>query len=110
MNTSAPEEFDYPRHVKQHGVEAKKVSRGTRAREMRRAGVKERITIRIDQDVLERFKELTPQGQGYQSLINEALRDWLSARGVKELIREELEEMTEKVVLAIQSTRRVPSK
>ena len=110
MNTSAPEEFDYPRHVNQHGVEVKKVSRGTRAREMRRAGVKERITIRIDQDVLERFKELAPQGQGYQSLINEALRDWLSARGVKELIREELEEMTEKVVSAIQSTRRVPSK
>jgi uncharacterized protein (DUF4415 family) len=108
MHTSEPEEFDYQSSMRQSTPEARQIRRGTRERELRRAGAKERITIRIDHDVLERFKDLAPQGQGYQSLINEALREWLSARGVKELIREELEEMTEKVVSAVRATQRSP--
>ena len=34
--------------------------------------MKKRITIRVDEDVLEWFKS---QGKGYQSKMNEALRD-----------------------------------
>ena len=35
-------------------------------------------TIRLDADVLERFRAT---GNGWQSRINEALRDWLDHRG-----------------------------
>jgi uncharacterized protein (DUF4415 family) len=100
MNTTEPEQFDYQGTLRRSGPPPGQ-ERGHAARQARRAVAKERITIRIDQDVLERFKDLSPEGQGYQSLINEALREWLSARGVKELIREELEVMTEKVLSAV---------
>lgn len=36
--------------------------------------VKERITIRFDADVLEAFRAT---GKGWQSRVNEAMRDWL---------------------------------
>ncbi|WP_114364540.1 BrnA antitoxin family protein [Ciceribacter lividus] len=35
-------------------------------------------TIRLDQDVLERFRKTSP---GWQSRINAALRDWLAEKG-----------------------------
>ena len=76
------------------------MQRGTEARTRRRAA-KDRITIRIDRDVLDQFKELATEGRSYQRLINGALREWLAARGVKELIREELEGLTERVVSAV---------
>ena len=36
--------------------------------------MKKRITIRVDEDVLDWFKS---QGKGYQSKMNEALRSWM---------------------------------
>ena len=51
---------------------------------------KQKITIRLDRDLIEAFKALTPDGKGYQLLINQALRDWLTAQSVKEMIRKEL--------------------
>ena len=59
--------------------------------------VKQRITIRIDEDVLQEFRQLVPDGRGYQRLINQALREWLIARDVKELVRNELRDIIEKV-------------
>ncbi len=59
---------------------------------------KVRITIRLDADIIEHFKELVHEAGGgnYQTLINDALRDHI-ANGDKELekrlrkiIREEL--------------------
>ncbi|MBI4639437.1 MAG: BrnA antitoxin family protein, partial [Candidatus Tectomicrobia bacterium] len=29
------------------------------------------MTIRLDEEVLEQFKQMVPEGQGYQSLINQ---------------------------------------
>lgn len=55
-----------------------------------KATEKQKITIRLDRDLVEAFKALTPNGKGYQLLINQALRDWLTAQSVKEMIREEL--------------------
>jgi uncharacterized protein (DUF4415 family) len=63
------DEFDYQDHMRRSTPEAREIRRGTQARQARRARSKERITIRIDQDVLEGFKDLSPQGLGYQSLI-----------------------------------------
>lgn len=67
-------------------------TRGPKARELRRKTLlKQRVTIRLDAEVIEQFKALAPDGCGYQGLINEALRDWLSAGRVTELVRAEIE-------------------
>lgn len=55
-----------------------------------KASEKQKITIRLDCDLVKAFKSFTPEGKGYQLLINQALRDWLTAQSVKEMIREEL--------------------
>jgi uncharacterized protein (DUF4415 family) len=61
---------------------------------------KTRITIYLDDPILERFKEQSEQtGRGYQTLINAALRAHLAknqqqpltAEVVRKIIREELE-------------------
>lgn len=59
---------------------------------------KTRITIYLDDAVLDRFKQLSENsGKGYQTLINEALRTSLgmeqaplTAEVVRKIIREEL--------------------
>jgi uncharacterized protein (DUF4415 family) len=58
---------------------------------------KTRITIYLDDVVIERFKELSERtGKGYQTLINEALRSHLdvaeplTAEEVRKIVREEL--------------------
>lgn len=84
-------EPDYQAYMQQTAPNRNKKS-GFQEREARREfkTQKEKITIRIDQSVLDEFKRLVPEGKGYQNLINQALREWLAAQGVKELIREEL--------------------
>src|SRR5438067_9832368 len=60
---------------------------------------KVRITIRLDQDVVDRFlqrAEASGGGTGYQTLINAALREYLEGRAprfedtLRRIIREEL--------------------
>ncbi len=59
---------------------------------------KERITIRLDKDVLDWFRQqATAQGGGnYQTMINQVLRDYISARQspleelLRRVVREEL--------------------
>ena len=59
---------------------------------------KTRITIYIDDDVLEEFRDRgDASGQGYQTMVNQALRDYLSksrqpvdARTLRRILREEL--------------------
>lgn len=58
-----------------------------RARQV--AAPKARVTARFDSDLVERFKELAKDGS-YQALMNHALRQWLEARSVTEMVREEL--------------------
>ena len=97
MSTKKGAEFDYRRHSKASGPDAGKVRRGAQRRTKPAEPGKQRITIRIDEKILEEFRQLTPGG-GYQRLINQALRDWLAARGVKELVRTELQGMIEEAV------------
>jgi uncharacterized protein (DUF4415 family) len=60
---------------------------------------KTRITIYIDTDVLEKFRERAEKaGYGYQTMINEALRQYLAKerkpldeRALRRVLREELE-------------------
>ncbi|MCL4849055.1 MAG: BrnA antitoxin family protein [Acidobacteria bacterium] len=59
---------------------------------------KTRITIHLDDDVLEAFRaRADAEGRGYQTMINEALRDHLgrraghvSAETIRRIVREEL--------------------
>lgn len=60
---------------------------------------KVRITIRLDQDVVDRFfqmAEASGGGTGYQTLINAALREYLDGKAprfedaLRRIIREEL--------------------
>jgi uncharacterized protein (DUF4415 family) len=98
MSTKKSAEFDYRRHAKVSGPDTAKVRRGTQRRAKPIEPSKRRITIRIDQEILEEFRQLTPGGRGYQRLINHALREWLTARGIKELVRTELQGMVAEAV------------
>ena len=53
------------------------------------AAAKVRVTARFDADVVEEFKSLAGEGS-YQALMNHALRQWLEARSVTQMVREEL--------------------
>ena len=62
---------------------------------------KTRITIYLDDDIIEAFREKgDTSGQGYQTLINHALREYLGktpkpldARTLRKILREELEKV-----------------
>jgi uncharacterized protein (DUF4415 family) len=52
---------------------------------------KTRITIFIDTDILERFRdEAEREGQGYQTAINQALRNYMKQdkRPIQDIVRE----------------------
>jgi uncharacterized protein (DUF4415 family) len=61
---------------------------------------KTRITICLDDDVIEAYRKMGDQrGRGYQTLINEALRETLGtsqrpvdAKTLRRILREELKE------------------
>ncbi len=98
---STTETFDYQMYMKEQAPDASKVQHGPQARQSRRQMAKHRITIRIDADVLEEFKHLVPEGRGYQGLMNQALREWLAAQNINELVRKELKVMTAEVVESV---------
>ena len=60
---------------------------------------KTRITIYLDDDVIDEFRERADEaGSGYQTMINEALRDYLSKApkpidedSLRKILREELQ-------------------
>jgi uncharacterized protein (DUF4415 family) len=58
---------------------------------------KERITIRLDAEVLAWFREQVKGGGNYQTLINETLREAIAARDgslakiIRTVVREELD-------------------
>ena len=73
-------------------------SKGTRGAVVEPAPAKERITIRLDADVIAHFKRLVHEAGGgnYQTLINDALREYIQTRDhaledtLRKVIREEL--------------------
>ena len=60
---------------------------------------KERITIRIDRDVLEWFRSLSPNARGYQSRINQALREYMQngIKSMEEVMRKVMREELQKI-------------
>ena len=45
--------------------------------------VKQQLTLRIDADIVAWFKRQTKKGQGYQTRINRALREYVEQRAKK---------------------------
>jgi uncharacterized protein (DUF4415 family) len=43
--------------------------------------IKQQLTLRLDADVIEWFKSHASDGEGYQTSINSALREYVSQRG-----------------------------
>ena len=105
MNTKQPDELDKIREeILAREPNPQRISRGPAARERRRReAAKTRITIRIDEDIITSFKAMT-KGQGYQSLINNALREWLLANDIKEIVRNEMQELVKETVVATLSS------
>ena len=59
---------------------------------IREAG-KRRITIMLDTDILTAFRERAAgTGRGYQTLINQALRDYLTNAEIEETLRRVMRE------------------
>lgn len=73
-------------------------SKGKRGPVVKQPG-KTRITIYLDNDIIETFRERSDAaGYGYQTMINDALREYLNKKerpvteaSIRQLIREELE-------------------
>ena len=73
-------------------------SKGKRGTVVEPAPTKERITIRLDADVIAHFKRLVHEAGGgnYQTLINDALREHIRSQAqpleetLRKVIREEL--------------------
>jgi uncharacterized protein (DUF4415 family) len=42
--------------------------------------IKQQITLRLDADLIDWFKNHHPQGEGYQTSINRALREYVAQR------------------------------
>lgn len=43
--------------------------------------LKQQLTLRVDADVIAWFKEHAPNGEGYQTNINRALREYVESHG-----------------------------
>lgn len=108
MNTKNNSEFDYEASLKENPPNPAKLRRGIEALHEKREAAKTKITIRLDEEVIQQFKDMAPEGRGYQSLINQALREWLAAQDVKELVREELTDLVDKAVSSIESAAQLP--
>ncbi len=73
-------------------------SKGKRGQVVKQKG-KTRITIYLDNDIIEKFRKHSDAvGYGYQTMINEALREHLNKKeepltevAIRQVIREELE-------------------
>lgn len=90
MNTSEDKEFDYYSYTQTNPPDASKIQDGTGARVNRFETKTLRNRIRIDRDILAEFDALASHSREREQLINKALREWISARSVKDLIEREL--------------------
>jgi uncharacterized protein (DUF4415 family) len=83
--------FDYQAYVTKTPPDPATIRRGTADRRRRFDAAMMKLTVRIDEDVLNEFIHLTTEGQSCERLINQALREWLSAKDLKELVRTEIQ-------------------
>lgn len=103
MNTMTDENFDYPAYTRETPPDPAAIRRGTDARQQRFDAAMMRLAVRVDEDVLQQFQQLAAEGQTAERLINQALREWLSAQNVKELVRAEIQRAVQQSLAAAQT-------
>lgn len=99
MSTIKEEDFDYQTYTREHPPDPSKIHRGTRDRRQRFER-KMKSMVHIDADILEQFEALSSEEHQCEELINRALHDWLYAKTMKELVRDELREVIQQVILS----------
>jgi uncharacterized protein (DUF4415 family) len=87
MNIIEDDNFDYRAYTRETSPDPAKILRGTAERWRRFDAAMTRLSVRLDEEVFEQFRQLTAEGQSVERLINHALREWLFAQGMKELVR-----------------------
>ncbi len=102
MNTSKDDNFDYQAYMRANPPDVSKIHRGLEARQQRFEAALLKFAVRIDEDVLAQFQQLFPDGKEYERAINQALREWLAVKGVKELVRTEFQQMLQRALASVQ--------
>jgi len=103
MNTMEDDNFDYPAYTRETPPDPAKILRGTAERQRRFDEAMMRLAIRIDEDVLQQFHRMAAEGQSVERLINQALREWLSAQGMRELVRVEIQRAVQQSLSSAQT-------
>jgi hypothetical protein len=84
--------FDYQANMREVPPDPSKIHRGPAERERRRAEAALRYQhVRIERENFEQFQQIAANGQNAEQLINQALREWLAAQGIKEMVRAEIQ-------------------
>ncbi|MEW6212211.1 MAG: hypothetical protein AB1631_28035 [Acidobacteriota bacterium] len=91
MSTMEDDAFDYQAYTRETPPDRSKIRRGRADRQRRFDEAMMRLAVRIDEDTLEQFHRLASDEHGCEQLINQALREWLAAKSMKELVREEIQ-------------------
>lgn len=58
---------------------------------------KKQLTMRLDADIVERFKELSGPDGSYQTLMNRALHEWLEAQSIGGLLESKMRRLDEAI-------------
>ena len=103
MNTIKDEEFDYQAFTRDNAPDPAKIQRGYEARKQRLEAAHSKHAVQIDDDILNRFQQITSDGQSFERAINQALREWLSTKDMKELIRGEFRQMVQQTLSSMQA-------
>lgn len=102
MNMNKDDNFDYQAYTKMNPPDVSKIQRGPEARQQRLETALMKFAVRIDEDILAQFQQLAPDGEKCERVINQALREWLSVKGVKELVRTEFQQMLQRALVSVQ--------
>ncbi len=104
INTMEDETAVYQAYMRENPPDPAKIQRGPEARERRRQRMIEaaakRPTVRLDEEVAKELQQLMAEGLTYDQVVNQALREWLVAKEMKELVREELQHAFQQVISA----------
>ena len=102
MSTIKDEDFDYQTYMRENPPDPSKIQRGIDARKKRREIALQKLSFRIDKDVINQFQQLISPGQDCGKLINQALREWLATKELKKLIRTELRQVVREELVSFQ--------
>ena len=104
MSTINDDDFDYPAFIKNNPPDPTKIRRGIAAREQRVEAAMKRPAVRVETEILAQFQEIAAPGQSAEQVINQALREWLSAKDLKEMIRGELQDAVQQAFIQAGAT------